>query len=131
MTNEELWQIVLNEAEVSISRANFITWFKHTFKNKKEEGTISFSIPNCFKKGRLENKYHKLIMHTIRTTCPEVRSVEYVVSSVINTKNPQKTTSVQVSPPAQPVEEQLEFQELHVDKKTNLNPRYIFDTFIV
>src|SRR3989344_4267401 len=123
MTNEELWQIVLNEAEVSISRANFITWFKHTFISKNEQVTITVSVPNGFTKEWLENKYHKLIMHTIRTTCPEVRSVAYVVSSVINTKNPQKTTSVQVSPPAQPVEEQLEFQELHVDKKTNLNPR--------
>ena len=131
MTNEELWQIVLNEAELSISRANFITWFKHTHINHNEHGIITVSVPNAFTKEWLENKYQKLIMHTIRTTCPEIRSVEYVVSTNTNQKTFQKTTPLQTNQQTPVVEEQMEFQELHIDKNTNLNPRYIFDTFIV
>src|SRR3989338_2646663 len=131
MTNEELWQIVLNEAEISISRANFITWFKHTFISRNEQGIITVSVPNGFTKEWLENKYQKLIMRAVRTTCPEVRSIEYVVSKATTPETPQKTTPLQVNQPTRPVEEQLEFQELRIDKNTNLNPRYVFDTFIV
>ncbi len=131
MKNEELWQIVLNEAELSISRANFITWFKHTFISQNEQGVIVVSVPNGFTKEWLENKYHKLIMRVIRTTCPEVRSIEYVVSKKTIPETQQKTAPLQINKQEQRAEEQLEFQELHVDKNTNLNPRYIFETFIV
>ncbi len=31
MNNEQIWQAVLGEIEFSLSRANFITWFKDTF----------------------------------------------------------------------------------------------------
>ncbi|OGZ45096.1 MAG: hypothetical protein A3J54_04440 [Candidatus Ryanbacteria bacterium RIFCSPHIGHO2_02_FULL_45_13b] len=133
MTNEELWQIVLNEAEISISRANFITWFKHTFISRNEQGVITVSVPNGFTKEWLENKYQKLIMRAIRTACPEARSIEYVISKTTTSEPLIKTasSSQQISPPVRPAEEQLEFQELRIDKNTNLNPRYVFDTFIV
>lgn len=131
MKNEELWQIVLNEAELSISRANFITWFKHTFISRNEQGVITVSVPNGFTKEWLENKYHKLIMRAIRTTCPEVRNVEYVVSTMAPQENSQQTAPLQITNQTKPIEEQLEFQELKIDKNTNLNPRYIFETFIV
>ena len=131
MKNEELWQIVLNETELSISRANFITWFKHTFISHNDQGVITVSVPNGFTKEWLENKYHKLIMRAIRTTCPEVRSVEYIVSTAIPQENLQQITPLQVTKPIKPIEEQMEFQELKIDKNTNLNPRYVFETFIV
>ncbi|TSC73459.1 MAG: chromosomal replication initiator protein DnaA [Parcubacteria group bacterium Gr01-1014_70] len=130
MTNEELWQAVLNEAELSISRANFITWFKHTNISRNEQGVITVSVPNGFTKEWLENKYHKLIMRVIRSNCPEVRSVEYIITTT-QTTVAQGIPHLQSSPPPKTKEEQMEFQELHIDKSTNLNPRYMFDTFIV
>ena len=132
MTNEELWQIVLNEAELSISRANFITWFKHTFISCNDQGVITVSVPNGFTKEWLENKYHKLIMRAIRTNSPEVRSVEYIISTAPSQEAARTST---LTPPnlqtPVPAEEQMEFKELQIDKNTNLNPRYVFDTFIV
>ena len=40
MTNEQVWQAVLGEIEVSLSRANFITWFKDTFISSFENGKV-------------------------------------------------------------------------------------------
>lgn len=131
MTNEELWQIVLNEAELSVSRANFITWFKHTHINRNENGVVTIAVPNTFTKEWLENKYHKLVMRVIRTNSPDVRSVEYVVSAATTPSTTHKAPSTQINQPSRPTEEQMEFQELRVDKSTNLNPRYLFNTFIV
>ena len=130
MTNEELWQVVLNEAEIAVSRANFITWFKHTHITRNEQGVITVTVPNGFVKEWLENKYHKLIMRTIRTNCPEIRSVEYVITTA---SSPQISAKEQHVEQKQAVtsEDQLEFQEFSIDKETNLNHRYVFDTFIV
>jgi len=36
MTNEQLWQAILGELELTLSKANFTTWFKNTFIIKQE-----------------------------------------------------------------------------------------------
>lgn len=131
MTNEELWQIVLNEAELAVSRANFITWFKHTSIIHNDQGVITVCVPNGFTKEWLENKYHKLIMRVIRSNCPEARSVEYTITSVPSPVTSPSFTEKETHQKPQFSEEQLEFQELRIDKETNLNPRYVFDSFIV
>jgi chromosomal replication initiator protein len=132
MTNEELWQIVLSEVELAISRASFITWFKDTYISQNEHGTVIISVPNGFTKEWLENKYHKFIMRAIRTNCPEVRNIEYLISAI-----PPPASALLEHKPAvleqkpHTSEEQMEFQEFSIDRETNLNPRYVFDTFIV
>src|SRR3989344_2694326 len=133
MTNEELWQTVLSEIELSISKANFITWFRNTSIIGNDSSTITVSVPNAFTKEWLENKYHKYILHALRTNNPSLRNVAYTISTVpikqavhavIDISHKKEKTE-------QPGEEQLEFQEFNVDKETNLNPRYTFDNFIV
>src|SRR3989344_1518359 len=45
MTKDELWQAVLGELELTLSRANFITWFKNTFIVAEEnEKNIIYKI---------------------------------------------------------------------------------------
>ena len=62
MTNEELWQAALAEIELSISKANFITWFKNTSILSMKDGHAVISVPNGFAKEWLENKYNLYIL---------------------------------------------------------------------
>ena len=50
MKNEELWQAALGEIELSISKANFITWFKNTSIISNEDGRVVIGVPNGFAK---------------------------------------------------------------------------------
>ena len=127
MTNEDLWQAVLSEVELSISRPNFITWFKNTSIARNENGVVIVCVPNTFTKEWLENKYQKLIMRILRENNPETRSIEYTISSAALPSIPEKQY---IYKPIV-VEEQLDFQEFSIDKDTNLNPRYVFESFIV
>lgn len=132
MTNQELWQAVLNEVELAISKANFITWFRHTSISDHQNGIITVCVPNTFTKEWLENKYHKLIMRSLRTSNPEIRSVEYTISTApVPLYNAAEVPVKQKEKEEGPGEEQMEFPELSIDKETNLNPRYTFDNFIV
>lgn len=131
MTNQELWQSVLNEVELAISKANFITWFKHTSIADHQNGIITVCVPNAFTKEWLENKYHKLIIRALRTNNPEIRSVEYIISTALASLYTINITAQRKETEEGPGEEQLDFQEFSVDKETNLNPRYTFDNFIV
>ena len=45
MDAKELWNKVLVEVELSVSKPNFNTWFKDTFISKVDGGTICVKTP--------------------------------------------------------------------------------------
>ena len=55
MTNQEIWNMVLGEMELALSRANFTTWFKNTSIISRDEDCMVVSVPNGFFKELLEN----------------------------------------------------------------------------
>ena len=57
MDKDELWQAALAELELSLSKPNFITWFKNTSIASKKEGVVLVSTPSAFIKEWLEDKY--------------------------------------------------------------------------
>lgn len=122
MNNEELWRAALGELEMNISKANFATWLKGTSIIDYKDGIITIAVPNPFVKEWLENKYHKFILKALLDLAPETRNVEYRIC--------QTSIASQKTKMTQPPEEQLDFQEFRVDRETNLNPRYTFDSFI-
>jgi chromosomal replication initiator protein len=128
MNQEELWQSVLGEIEFEVSRANFATWFKHTAINTIEDGVATITVPNAFAKEWLEKKFHKQIIKSLRSNSPEIRNAAYVVQSGTALADPPQKKKVVL---AEPSSEQLEFKEFSVDRETNLNPKYTFETFVI
>src|SRR3989338_6611218 len=88
MDCNELWQKVLGEVELQISRHNFITWFKNSSILEKKDGTVTVGLPNNFAREWVENKYHNTIFGTLRTIDSGIRKVEYIL-----TKDSAKLTS--------------------------------------
>jgi len=133
MTNEELWQIALGEIELSISKANYITWFKNTNILFKKNGKIIIGVPNAFTKEWLENKYNKLILKALRNVSKDIKEVDYTIKlkdeAKVKVKEKKKKDIKELE--TQIPKEQLDFNYIKVDKKTNLNPRYQFDNFVV
>lgn len=124
MTNEEIWQAVLGQIQLNISQANFATWFKNTEIASVKDGRITVSVPNSFVKEWLENKYNKTIFKILYSLSEEIKEVKYIIGK-------SKLKILQKTPVILPETDQLEFQEFKIDKETNLNPRYVFDSFVV
>ena len=116
------------EIELTVSKANFRTWFKGTHVVKIEEGVVFVGVPSQICKDWLSEKHHKTILMALRSFLPEVRSVEYVIS-----KEPKKGEESPRSPSrmAPPVHSALPLHEHYVNRADNLNPRYVFETFVV
>ncbi|MEK7596031.1 MAG: chromosomal replication initiator protein DnaA [Patescibacteria group bacterium] len=131
MTNEELWMAALNEIELEVSRANFVTWFKNTNIAECKEGIITVNVPNTFIKEWLEDKYQKLILKSLRNYSREVRSVSYNIAAPANVHFNANRPPLKKQKPAPLSETQLEFKEFQDNNETGLNPRYTFDSFIV
>ncbi len=124
MNKEELWQAVLAQIQLSLSQANFATWFKNTEIVNLKEGEVIISTPNAFAKEWLEQKYNKIIFKILHALSGEIKEVKYIVGKQ-ELKSPKRERVVI------PNIDQLEFQEFKINKDTNLNPRYTFDNFVV
>lgn len=124
--NEKLWNAVLVEVELNLSKANFTTWFKDTYIFKQEDGIVYLSVPNAFVKDWLINKYHKFILKALRTSAEYVRGIEYVV-----TKDDGKRKDIAQKMSSNTITVELPLQDHYINKEDNLNPRYTFDSFVV
>ncbi len=130
MDNNELWQLVLAQMQLDISKANFATWFQNTQIIAKENEKVVISVPNVFSKEWLCNKYYKLILKTIHTSDESVRELEFLIKPQSQKTAVQK--EVKEIKEAEKIHDgQLKFEEFKVNKETNLNPRYTFENFIV
>lgn len=136
MQQDGLWQAVLGEIELSVSRGNFMTWFKNTSLLKHASGMAVVGVPNIFIKQQLERKYDELVTATLRKNGIDVTSVEYkIVASPHQPRNNNTDNAVSL------VDEQsFEKSTGGNDRPANtlshsyrqgLNERYTFDNFVV
>lgn len=126
--NKTLWDTVLSEMELALSRANFGTWFRHTHIYKQEDGTVQVSVPNAFVRDWLAAKYHKAILSSLRNQSSEIRAVEYVIAKVGEHHHKEQES---LAPKTTSTDGSLGLQDLYINKDSNLNPKYTFDTFVI
>lgn len=122
--NKTLWGRVLEEIESTVSKANFSTWFRDTEITKLEDGIVYIAVQNAFVRDWLANKYHKVILKTLRETSDQVRGLDYIVTKLDQKKTEPKPHAKTASP-------SLPLNEHYVDHESNLNPRYTFESFVV
>ena len=127
MNNNELWQSVLAQMQLYISKANFATWFQNTEVALKEDEKVVISVPNAFSKEWLSNKYYKQILKTMHDMDSSIKELEFTIKPQSLRNVALKESSDQEKIDA----EQLKFDEFKVNKETNLNPRYTFESFVV
>lgn len=123
MSNDQIWQAVLGEIELNLSKANFTTWFKNTFISFFENDKVVVCVPNTFTKAWLENKYHKKICSAIENISgKKITEIFYKVE--VKKNNPVGNL----------------FKKIKIKKEENsnisinrfsLNNKYVFKNFVV
>ncbi len=120
---KKLWDDALVSIELSITSANFKTWFRDTQIVSVEDGTVTLGVPSVFVRDWVADKFQTLILKTLRDLTPHARSIEYAVV--------QRTDKKPESSRKQTVNAALPLEEYYINKSDNLNPKYIFDNFVV
>jgi chromosomal replication initiator protein len=83
MQNSGLWQAVLGEIELSVSRGNFVTWFKNTQLVKHKDDVVTVGVPNIFVKNQLEKKFNDLVLEVLAKNGVKPERVEYKIHTGI------------------------------------------------
>ncbi|HTH93559.1 MAG TPA: chromosomal replication initiator protein DnaA [Candidatus Paceibacterota bacterium] len=122
----QLWSNCMNVIESQLSKATINTWFKQVTILKEEEGIIFIAVPNEFVRDWLVQKHNKLILKAIVDHANHIRAIEFVIT--------QLPSSPSTGPLMEAIANQeniLPSQNVYINRDDNLNPRYIFEHFIV
>jgi chromosomal replication initiator protein len=121
----ELWEHILTNVELSISPANFNTWFRSSFIVKtSDDGIVYIGVPSQFFKDWFLKKFHTLLLKIIRDVSYEFRNIEYLIVKDDHRKIQKESKVVRGAL-------ELPLEEFYINKSDNLNPRYTFDTFVI
>ncbi len=129
-----LWQAVLGEIELTISRGNFVTWFKATQLLQADSSSVIVGVPNIFIKQQLEKKYQDLLLDVLDKNGIRPEQIEF---KIYNAKAPSsKSTSndtmvLHNSSAPRPSTQNNRNTSLTHKYRRGINDRYTFDNFIV
>lgn len=146
MDSKQLWDACLGELELTLTKANFTTWFKHTFILEYKDAVAIIGVPNAFTKTWMENKYQPKILKSLQqTTDGQIKQVSFKVApfskrEIVAVPEPTKvapkpeTAPVPKPAPVPVTATVIKTKPIVVQKPlTNpvLNPKHTFDTFVV
>jgi chromosomal replication initiator protein len=135
MQDSTLWQAVLGEIELSVSRGNFVTWFKNTELIKHKDDCVVIGVPNIFVKNQLEKKFNDLVVEVLNKNGISPNKVEYKIHTGITPKartddtvltNPGYSASTLTYTKSRP-----KLANVGHSYRQGLNERYNFENFVV
>tara|TARA_B100000508_G_scaffold60333_2_gene47460 strand:+ start:18190 stop:19545 length:1356 start_codon:yes stop_codon:yes gene_type:complete len=121
----ELWEKILAQVELSISSANFNTWFKDSGIVRIDDSVVYIGVPSQFFKDWYIKKFHKLLLQIVLGISEDIRNIEYIIV------RDEKRRHADRSYKTKNATGELPLEQYYINKSDNLNPRYTFDTFVV
>ncbi len=136
MQENGLWQAVLGEIELSISRGNYITWFKNTQLVRQKEDCVIIGVPNIFVKNQLENKFNPLIVEVLAKNGVKPERVEYKIHSGVQTTARSTLSEARSGPSTLQLGKTVQrsrpaISDITHSYRQGLNERYTFENFVV
>jgi chromosomal replication initiator protein len=129
-----VWQAVLGEIELTISRGNFVTWFKNTHLLEYTPMSAVIGVPNIFIKQQLERKYEKLLLDILAKNGTRPKNISFQIYSSPSTKTSRETDDTIVLNPgilSSKNNKGARKSGVAHNYRQGLNKRYTFENFIV
>ncbi len=138
-----IWQAVLGEIELSVSRGNFMTWFKQTQLLKFSDGVATIGVSNVFIKNQLQKKYNDLIVDTMKKNGLDPQRIDYKIHTATARKPTEEPanspiirfeTKTNTSSPESQSSQAATIapaRQSGSNGRQGLNERYTFETFVV
>ena len=130
-----IWQAVLGEIELTVSRGNFVTWFKNTHLLEYTPESAMIGVPNVFIKQQLERKYEELLSDLLAKNGVRPKSIVFQIYSSPGMKSKRVSDDTVILSPAvvSSAAKQPKTKDSGVahNYRRGLNTRYTFENFIV
>lgn len=140
MQDSALWQAVLGEIELTVSRGNFVTWFKNTQLIRYKDDVAVVGVPNIFVKNQLERKFNDLVMQMLVKNGNTPERIEYKIHTGISPQlRRDESVVLRNSPGGKTRDSQLRMPtavkssiaSVSHSYRQGLNEHYTFENFVV
>jgi chromosomal replication initiator protein len=124
MNAEQAWQSVLGQLQMEMPRASFDTWVRDTKPVSYQDGTLTIGVRNAYARDWLESR----LASTVSRLLVGIMNASVVVNFIVNGNEPETRMEETPLPAGQP--EPVAAYDPPA-RPSNMNPRYLFDTFVV
>lgn len=126
-----LWQSVLGEIELSVSTANFQTWFKDTELLDSSDDEVVIAVKNIFAKKQFEARFNTQIAEVLQKNGINPKKITYEIKTVgkktrVNRETTRQIKNEGILPQTHTISSPRQSTQIG-----GLNPRYTFENFIV
>ena len=117
-----IWTEILGRVEAKVNRHSFYTWFKPTLFVDQDQQDVTVRVPNGLFRDWLTKHYSGVITEAVRELNREGLQISFVIDGEQSSKP---------APKALPPSTQVAETTLPPPRPRGLNPRYVFDLFVV
>jgi chromosomal replication initiator protein len=127
---KQVWATALGELQISLTKANFDTWFKETAILSEEDDVYCVGVPNAFAREWLEKKYRPQVREALQHIVGRTVEVRFITSGAGSRSS---GATAAAPPPSDRANgaAQAAAERRDVPPPALLNPRYAFSTFVV
>jgi chromosomal replication initiator protein len=122
---EKIWEEALALIRKNLTEQSFETWFRPTRGAGLSDNTLTVDVPYGFFRDWLKEHYLSLIEKTLEETTKEKLRIDFFVSSS------KGRSGEEPQPLVSPVGGQEEEEVEKLDRGLFLNPKYVFESFVV
>ena len=129
MNVDQAWQSVLGQLQMEMPRASFDTWVRDTKPVSYQDGTLTVGVRNAYARDWLENRLASTVNRLLVGIMNATVGVNFIVNGHAN-----EATVDEVSFPEESSDQSKDKSAAAYEgpaRNTNMNPRYIFDSFVV
>jgi len=130
MNADQAWQSVLGQLQMEMPRASFDTWVRDTKPVSYNEGTLTIGVRNAYARDWLESRLASTVNRLLVGILNSTVDVHFVVHGNEIERIVEESPSSSSKSADQTGIEPVEAYE-QPSRSSNMNPRYLFDTFVV
>jgi len=112
----EIWDETLKLIKTELTEVSYNTWLKSLEPVSIKGKRIILGVPNDFNKGILETRYMTLITNAVKQITSQDYKIEFVIPGSDDFNNLSKNNDI---------------KDFNLFEAPNLNPKYVFDTFVI
>ncbi len=130
MNADQAWQSVLGQLQMEMPRASFDTWVRDTKPVSYKDSTLTIGVRNAYARDWLESRLAGTVNRLLLNILNSSVNVHFVVHGGDAERIADESPSYALDTLDQADVEPAEAYE-QPSRSSNMNPRYVFDTFVV
>lgn len=130
-----IWKKTLEEVKPELTPSGYNSWLKNTKVDSYEDHVLKILVQNSFAIDWIMSKGYTKILNNLRKKHENIKNIEFVIQPTVpkkekDLKNNHKIEEKEVDKQNDSRNE-LPIKGNYIDLNDNLNPKYIFESFVV